>query len=76
MGDVERLEALLPELLDGHILANLHAAANLHPQFPEDLDFSVNHIFFQLVGGDAVGHHAAGPGILFKHRGQIARVAR
>ena len=71
-GDVERLVALLLQLGDGHILADLHAAPDLRAELPDHVDLSVDDVLFQLVAGDAVGHHAAGAGILFKHSGTVA----
>ena len=71
-GDVEGQIALLPQLLDGHIPAHLDAAADIHAQLPQHLNFPIDHVLFQLEGGDAIGQHAAGALILFKHRGLIA----
>ena len=70
-GDVEGLIALLAQLGDGHILADFHAALDLHTQLPDDLDLGVDDVLLQLEGGDAVGQHTAGLGALFKDRGPL-----
>ena len=71
-GDIEGQIALLAQLGDGHILADLHAAAEFHAELAQHVDLRGDHVLFQLEGGDAVGHHAAGLLVLFKHRGLVA----
>ena len=71
-GHIEALIALLTELGDGHILAHLHATAELHAHLPEDVDLRLHHVLLQAEAGDAVHQHAAGAFLLFKHGGPIA----
>ena len=71
-GDVERQIPLLAQLRNGHVLTDLDAAADLHAQLAQDLDLGVDDGLFQLERRDAVGHHAAGTGGLFKDRGLVA----
>ena len=47
-GDVECEEALFTQLRDGHIPADLHAAADLHAKFTQNLNFRVYDGFLQL----------------------------
>ena len=71
-GNIERQIALLAQLRDGHIPADLDTAAEFHAQLTQDLNFRVDDILFQLERRDAVGHHAARTRRLFKDRRLIA----
>ena len=71
-GDIEGLVALLTELFQGHIFADLHAGLNLHAHLAHHVDFRCDDVFFQFIGGDAVAEHTAGLLILLKYCGTIA----
>ncbi len=47
-GDVEREEPLLTQLRDGHILTDLHAAADLHAKLTQNLNLRVDDGLLQL----------------------------
>ena len=71
-GDVEGLVAFGAKLVQGHVLAHFHAAADVHAHGADDVDLGVHHVLFQLVGRNAVHQHAAGPGVLLEHGGLVA----
>ena len=73
-GEIKGLVALAPQVIQGHILADLHAAANLHAHLPQHIDFRLDDRPVQLVAGDAVGQHAAGLLVLFKDGGLVAHL--
>ena len=58
-GEIERLVPLGAQLGKGYVHANFHTAADGNTQLPQDVNFRINHIFFQLKAGDAVPQHAA-----------------
>ena len=68
----EGLKALLAQLIERHVTANLDAAADLDAQALDDLDLGKQHVLLELVGRDAVHHHAAGLLVLLKHDGRVA----
>ena len=71
-GHIEAPEALLAQLGNGHILAHLHAAAELDAHFPQHVDLRLDHVLLQPEAGQAVFQHTAQAALLFKHGGAIA----
>ena len=59
-GQVEALEALVAELLDGLILADLHAALKVDAHLLDDVDFGIQNILLQTEVGDAECQHTSG----------------
>ena len=72
--DVERLEALLAQLLERDVAADLHATADLDAHLAQDVDLCRHDVLLELVAGDAVDHHAAGKRVLLEHDGVVAHV--
>ena len=62
--EIEGVIALLAQLLDGDVLADLHAAAEDHAQLLEHVDLRVEHGLLQTEARDAVAEHAAGQLVL------------
>ena len=80
--DKEALIALLAQLVDGDILADLDAALELYAHFLENVDLGVNDLTLKAEGGDAESQHAAGYRITVKngdirvaHLGQVVSAA-
>ena len=71
-GDVEGLVALVAELLNGDVLANFHAAFDLHAHGADHVDLSVDDILLQLEAGDTVAEHTAGTLVLLEDHGAVA----
>ena len=71
-GHIEALIALLPQLGNGHVLAHLHAAAELNAHLPQHVDLRLDHVLLQPEAGQAVFQHTAQAALLFKHGGAIA----
>ncbi len=71
-GDVEGFVALLAELIEGDVLADVDAGLDLDAEILEDFDFRVDDVLLKFVGGDAVGHHSAGFLVLLEDGGVIA----
>ena len=65
--DVEGPEALLAELLDGDILADLNAAAELDAHLTQDVYLGLDDVLADAEGGDAVDEHTAGGGFLIEY---------
>ena len=68
----ERLVPLFPQLPDGEVLADLHAALELHAQVSDDLDFGLDDVPGKTVGRNAHREHAAQHGKLFENRDLVA----
>ena len=71
-GNIERLVTLLLQLGQCHIFAHFDAAFDFDTLFTDDIDFLLQHILLQLVGRDAVHHHAAGLFVFLKDGRMIA----
>ena len=71
-GDVEGLVALVAELLNGDVLANFHAAFDLHAHGADHVNFGVDDILLQLEAGDTVAEHTAGTLVLLEDHGAVA----
>ena len=71
-GNVEGLVALVAELLDGDVLANFHAAFDLHAHGTDHVDLGIDDILLQLEAGDTVAEHAAGTLVLLEDHGAVA----
>ena len=71
-GEIERLVPLGAQLGKGNVLANFHTAADGNTQLPQDVNFRINHIFFQLKAGDAVPQHAARVFVFLKYSRAVA----
>ena len=69
---VERLEALRAQLVEGHVAPNLHVIAELRAHRLDDGDLGCNDVLLQLVAGDSVGEHAARTGAPLEHHGVVA----
>ncbi len=59
-GDVEGFVALISQFLDGDVLTDFDAAADLDTEFLDDVDLSSNDVLLEFVGRNAVDHHTAG----------------
>ena len=70
--NVECLEAFLTQLLDGDILADLNAAAELNAHLAQNVDLGLYDVLADTEGGDAVYEHAAGNCFLLEHYGAVA----
>ena len=66
-GQIEALVALLTQLVDGEILADLDAALEVHAHLTEHLDLGVDNILLEAEARDAEGQHAAGHFVFIKH---------
>ena len=73
-GQVERGEALLAQLVERDVAPDLDAAADLDAHLAQHVDLGCDDVLLQLVGGDAVGHHAAGLLVPLEHDGVVAHV--
>ena len=71
-GHVEGLIAFASELVQGDVLSDLHAAADLHAHLADDVDLGFDHVLLQTEAGDAVHQHAAGPLLLLENGDGIA----
>ena len=70
--DIEGLEALVAQLLQGHVPADFHAAADLDAHLLDDADLAFDNFLLQAEVGDAVHHHAAGALFAIEDRDGIA----
>ena len=70
-GDVQAV-MLLPELVEGDILAYLHAGLDFNAQGQDGVDLRVQLLPGEAVAGDAVAHHAAQLGLLLVDRDLVA----
>lgn len=52
--NVECLEAFLAQLLDGYVLADLNAAAELNAHLAQNVDLGLYDVLADTEGGDAV----------------------
>ena len=66
-GEVEALVALLAQLVDGDVLADLDAALEVDAHLLEHLDLGVDHVLLEAEARDAEGQHAAGHLVFIKH---------
>ena len=58
-GHVERIEALLAQLVKGDVLPHVDAAADVDAHLAEHVNLGVHDVLGKLVGRDAVRHHSA-----------------
>ena len=66
-GKIEALVALLAQLVDGEILADLDAALEVDAHLLEHLDLGVDDVLLEAEARDAEGQHAAGHLVFIKH---------
>ena len=71
-GNVEGLEALLAQLVQRDVAADLDAVAELGTHLADDVDLGLDDVLLELVAGDTVGEHAAGAVALLEHHGLVA----
>ena len=71
-GHEEGLEALLAQLVERDVATDLDPTANLDAQALDNLDLGKQHVLLELVGRDAVHHHAAWLLVLLEHDGRVA----
>lgn len=70
--NVECLVAFRSQLIESDVFADVHAGLEFNAEFTENIDFRFDDVFFEFVGRDAVGEHAAEFFVLFKHGGFVA----
>ena len=66
-GQIEALVALLTQLIDGDVLADLDAALEVDAHLFEHLDLGVDHVLLETEARDAEGQHAAGHLVFIEH---------
>ena len=64
---IEALVALLAQLVDGEILADLDAALEVDAHLLEHLDLGVDNVLLEAEARDAEGQHAAWHLVFIKH---------
>ena len=73
-GEIKRLVALLAQLGDGDILADLNAALEFNSHFPENIDLGIDNVFFKAEGRNTLGKHASGNGVFIKNGDGVAHI--
>ena len=59
-------------MLYGDILADFHACLDVNANFAHDIDFSLDDVFLQLIGRNAIAQHATRFLILLEYSGFVA----
>ena len=63
---------MFTQLLDGYIFAYFHPRAYLHTYLTHDVDFGLDDLFVQFIGGYTVLQHTTRNLVLLEHSGFIA----
>ena len=71
-GEVKRLVSLLAQLRYSDVLADVHAAAELHAHLAQDVNLRLDNVLLKTEGREDAGQHAADLVALLEHRDGVA----